>query len=222
MIKLKNLIESTGRNFPNPSLKEYILQNKVVSISDWFYHGTPFGGLKEMLINGIYGTDHGEIAEHDAFSTSLNSEMLTMFSEGDGETGLQFKVKNAQVVVLDDILTYLATQLPGSGMDVEVDNEEKFEKFCQQFNIPTNGRKNTPYLPYNYLSSLGVDAFIYDYVWKRIDMGISPDVRDESEIAFIGKGIEKLNKSVSGIWVDGHEYFPEETELALRDIEERI
>jgi len=222
MIKLKHLLESHGKNLPDPSLAQYIRQNKVVSISDWVYHGTPYDGLKEILINGVYGTEHGEVAEHDAFSTSLNSEMLRMFSEGAGDTGLQFQVKNAQVVVLDDILTYLVTQLPGSGMSAEVDDEEVFAEFCRKFKIPTDNWKNTPYLPYNYLSSLGVDAFMYDYVYSRWSRGMSADVRDESEIAFIGKGLGKLNKSVTGIWVDGHEYEPEEKAEALRDIEGKL
>ena len=222
MIKLKRILEATGGQLPNPSLGEYILQHRVVSISDWLYHGTPLEGLKEMLTSGIYGTQHGEVAEYDAFSTSLNSEMLSMFSEGAGDTGLQFKVENANVVILDDILTYLVTQLPGSGMDAEVDDEEKFEKFIEQFNVPVGTYKNVPYLPYNYLSSLGIDAFMYDYVWLRIKRGLSPSVRDESEICFIGNGIEKLNKSITSIWVDGQEYEPEEKAMALQDIEDRI
>jgi hypothetical protein len=175
-----------------------------------------------MLTNGICGTGHGEVAEYDAFSTSLNSEMLAMFSDGDGETGLQFKVKNAKIVVLDDILTYLVTQLPGSGMTVEIDDEERFEKFVRAFKIPTDNWKKTPYLPYNYLSSLGVDAFMYDYVYKRWSKGHSTPMRDESEICFIGKGFDLLNKSVTGIYVNGNKYELPEKEEALRDIEARL
>lgn len=222
MIKLKRLLESNGRQLPDPSLGQYILQNRVVSVSDYLYHGTPLEGLKEMLTNGIYGTEHGEVAEHDGFSTSVNSEMLSMFSEGAGDTGLSFKVQNAKVVVLDEILTYLVTQLPGSGMSAEIDDEAAFQAFVTRYKIPTDNWKHTPYLPYNYLSSLGVDAFMYDYVWKRMDMGMSPSVRDESEICFIGKGLELLNKNVHGIWVDGREYEPNEKVEALADIEARL
>lgn len=222
MIKLNRLLESHGKQLPSPKLASFILKNYVVDLSDWLYHGSPYEGMKEMLTSGIYGTQHGEVAEYDAFSTSLNSEAIAMFSEGNGETGFQFKVEGAKIVVLDDILTYLVTQLPGSGMSAEVDDEERFQRFCRAFKIPTDNWKHTPYLPYNYISSLGVDGFMYDYVYQRWSRGMSASVRDESEIAFIGKGLEKLNKSVTGIWVDGHEYKPEEKVEALRDIEARL
>lgn len=219
IINLKQLLESSEKQLPSPKLASFINKHYVIDFSDWVYHGTPLTGLKEMLTNGIYGTGHGEVAEYDAFSTSLNSEMLAMFSDGDGETGLQFKVKNAKIVVLDDILTYLVTQLPGSGMTVEIDDEERFNKFVRAFKIPTDNWKKTPYLPYNYLSSLGVDAFMYDYVYKRWSKGHSTPMRDESEICFIGKGFDLLNKSVTNIYVNGNEYEPSEKEEALRHIE---
>lgn len=221
IINLKQLLESSEKQLPSPKLESFINKHYVIDFSDWVYHGTPLTGLKEMLTNGIYGTGHGEVAEYDAFSTSLNSEMLAM-SDGDGETGLQFKVKNAKIVVLDDILTYLVTQLPGSGMTVEIDDEERFEKFVRAFKIPTDNWKKTPYLPYNYLSSLGVDAFMYDYVYKRWSKGHSTPMRDESEICFIGKGFDLLNKSVTGIYVNGNKYELPEKEEALRDIEARL
>ena len=126
MIKLKSLIKETNpTNHPDSSLDSYLLQTRVVIISDWLYHGSPYEGLIEILKHGIGGTEHGEVAEHDTLSTSVNSEVLDYFSEGEGTTGLQFKVENAKVIVLDNILTYLTTQLPGSGMSVEIDNEEE-------------------------------------------------------------------------------------------------
>lgn len=222
MVRLKSLLESSGRQPPSPKLAPFILKHYVVEINDWLYHGTPYEGMKEMLTSGIYGTEHSIVAEYDAFSTSLNSEVIAMFSEGDGETGLQFKVQGAKVIVLDDILTYLVTQLPGSGMSAEIDDEEKFQKFVRAFRIPTDNWKKTPYLPYNYLSSLGVDAWMYDYVYKRWSRGMPSAVRDESEICFIGKGIEKLNGWISGIYVDGEEYEPDQKAEALRAVEERL
>jgi len=223
MIKLKQLLESHGTRLPDPSLGQYILENKVVSMTDWLYHGSPLEGLKSIIINGVWGTEHGEVAEYDTLSTSLNSEVLVLFSEGEGETGIQFEVKNANIVVLDDILTYLVTQLPGSGFDAEVDDEEEFERFCERFNVPTDNWKGTPYLPYNYLSSLGVDGFMFDYVYQRWSGGMSAGIRDESEIAFIGKkGLNKLNESISGIYVYGQEYTPEQKTEALEDIEGRL
>jgi len=207
---------------PSPALKDWLLSNRVGSISEWLYHGTPYDGLKSMLTEGIWGTEHGEVAEYDAFSTSLNSEVIAMFSEGDGETGIQFKVKDAKVVVLDEILTYLVTQLPGSGMSAEIEDEEAFAKFCETFKIPTGNWKHTPYLPYGYLSSLGVDAFVYDYTWKRLQSGHTMRIRDEHEICFIGNGIQKLNGWIETIYVDGDEFGPEEKEMALRAIAEKI
>lgn len=222
MVRLKRLLESHGEQLPSPKLASFILKNYVVEINDWLYHGSPYEGMKEMLTSGIYGTEHSEVAEYDAFSTSFNSEVITMFSEGDGETGFQFKVQGIKVVVLDDILTYLVTQLPGSGMSAEIDDEERFQKFCRAFKIPTDNWKNTPYLPYNYLSSLGVDAWMYDYVYKRWSRGMSAGVRDESEVCFIGDGINKLNKMISGIYIDGKEYEPSQKFEALADLESRI
>jgi hypothetical protein len=223
VIKLRLLIESTGKNLPDPSLAEWILQNRTTSLSEWLYHGTPLEGLKSILFDGIRGTDHGEVAEHKTFSTSINSEVLDLFSEREGTTGLQFKIKNSRVIILDDILTYLVTQLPGSGFGAEIEDESQFEEFVKKFKIPIGHYKNTPYLPYDYLSSLGVDAFMFEYVYKRMQQGRSPSLRDESEICFIGnKGIDLLNKSITGIWVYDHEYEPNEKVQALQDIDDRL
>ena len=174
-------------------------------MSEYLYHGSPFDGLVSMLVRGISGTEHGEVAEYESFSTSLNSEMLHFFSEGNGETGLSFKAENIKVVVLDDMMTYLVTQLAGSGFDAQVEDEQKFEEFCQKFDIPIGTHRHEPCLPYGYLSSLGVDAFTFDYVWKRYGSG-HMHRNDESEICFIGKSIPKLNKMIHGIWVDGEEF----------------
>jgi hypothetical protein len=222
MIKLTNLLEARGSSRPDPSLVTWLHENRVVSVSDWLYHGTPLEGLKNMIIHGIHGDQHGEVSEYNAFSTSFNSEVLHYFSDGEVTTGLQFKVENAKVLVLDEIMTYLVTQLAGSGMDAEITDEEAFEKFVKTFKVPSDNWKQSYYLPYDYITSIGVDAFMYDYVWKRWDKGMSPSHQDESEICFVGKGFELLNKSVSGIWVYDHEYELSEKEEALRDIEARI
>lgn len=222
MIKLKSLLQEHTDSRPDPSLDAHILQNNVVTISDWLYHGTPYDGLQSMLVEGIHGTEHGEVAEYDTLSTSFNNEVLDYFSEGEGTTGLQFQVKNAKVVVLDNILAFLVTQLPGSGIGLEIDNEEEFENFCQKFNVPISNWKKTPCLPYNYLSSLGVDAFMFEYVLKNYQRGHLP-FRDESEVCFIGKqGMALLNKSVTGIWVDGEEFEPSQKQEALQMIQRKI
>jgi hypothetical protein len=220
MIKMRPLTEG-GKygDWPNPLLKDYLLKNAVVSLSDYLYHGTPFDGLVSMLVRGIHGTQHGEVAEYDSFSTSLNSEMLHYFSEGNGETGLQFKVENIKVIVLDDMMSFLVTQLPGSGVGLEVDDEAKFEEFCEKFDIPIGTHKHVPCLPYDYLSSLGVDAFMFDYVWRRYSSG-HVSGNDESEVCFIGKSIDKLSNMISGIWVDGEEF--EKKLPALRAIKRKM
>jgi hypothetical protein len=221
MIKLKPLTEMNKYgDQPSPLLKKYLLENKVVSISEYLYHGSPFDGLVQMLVRGISGQEHGEVAEYQSFSTSINSDILHYFSEGDGETGVQFKVENANVIVLDDIMTFLVTQLPGSGFSAEVDDEEKFEKFCQQFEIPIGTHRHEPCLPYGYLSSLGVDAFVFDYTWKRMQSGFGSSHNDESEICFIGKGISKLDKLITTIYVDGEEF--DKKLPALRAIKRKI
>jgi hypothetical protein len=225
MIKLKPLMEMNKYgDQPSPLLKKYLLENKVAELTEYLYHGSPFDGLVQMLVHGFSGQEHGEVAEYESISTSLNSEILHYFSEGDGETGLQFHVKNAKVIVLDDIMTYLVTQLPGSGMSAEVDDEQKFEEFCQRFDIPVGSYRHVPHLPYGYLSSLGVDAFVYDYTWKYwSDFGGNRGAsvaRDEHEICFIGKGIERLEKSITTIYVDGEEF--DKKLLALRAIKKKM
>jgi hypothetical protein len=101
-------------------------------------------------------------------------------------------------------------------MDVEVD-ENELEIFCKKYQVPIDGRGRY-YLPYGYLSSLGVDAFTYEYVWRRIRRGMESSVRDESEIGFIGQGIPKLNNFVDSIYIDETEY--DTKEEALASIEE--
>src|SRR5271169_4386266 len=124
MIKLKPLMEMNKYgDQPSPLLKKYLLENKVEELTEYLYHGSPFDGLVDMLVHGFHGTEHGEVAEYESISTSLNSEMLHHFSEGNGMTGLQFHVKNAKIIILDDIMTYLVTQEAGSGFDAEIEDE---------------------------------------------------------------------------------------------------
>lgn len=224
-ISLKSLVpESAVWEGPQPSplLGKYILRDKTGEFSGALYHGSPYQGLYQILTHKIYGQEHGEVSEHESFSTSVNPNILHYFSEGDGETGLEFEVKNIKVVVLDQYLTFLVTQLAGSGFDAEIDDEEKFEKFCNAFRIPsgtgTYARGNY-YLPYNYLSSLGVDAFTFDYVWRRWQSGMNSEYNQESEVCFIGKGIDVLNKSITRIFVDGEEF--EDRALAIQALKEK-
>ena len=69
-----------------------------------------------------------------------------------------------------------------------------------------------------------MDAFAFDYTWKYwSDWGGgrgSSAARDEHEICFIGKGIQTLEKSISGIYVDGEEF--EEKLPALRAIKRKM
>jgi hypothetical protein len=199
----------------------YILKHCRHKFSGTVYHGSPMEGLQSMLTEGIYGTEHGELAEYETLSTSVNSEVLHMFSEGHGDTGVEFNVKGINLIVLDDKLSRLMGALPGSGMDWEVDDEEEYEEFCIKHGLPQKkwGRGGY-YLPYNYLSSLGADAMCYDYVWRRIDHGMPPSARDESEIAFFGRGLKKLNNMVDTIWVDGQTFEISEKAQALAAIAE--
>jgi len=221
MIKLKTILnEIQNSDQPDKSLNLYILKNKVRIFNGTLYHGTPMEGLKSIITNGIWGTQHGEIAEYDTFSTSINSQVLTLFSEGDGKTGLEFDLRKISVVVLDDILHKLMIELPGSGMEINV-NEPSFLEFCNEFSVPRQRRgRYEYYLPYGYLSSLGVDAFTFDYVWKHIEQNNPPTHNDETEIAFLPNGMKKLNNMVNIIWVDGQNFDIEEKLNALAAIEE--
>lgn len=221
MIKLKSLLKESRLSFPeDKSLNKFLLENKVVNFSDWLYHGTPLAGLKSMLVDGIYGTQHGEVAEYESFSTSVNSEVISLFSEMEGETGLQFDVKNIKLLIVEDILHHLLIQLPGSGMEVDV-NDDKLKEFCEKYKIPHDDREGF-YLPYGYLSSLGIDAFIFDYTWKKVSIGHSVPVRDESEVCFVGSGIQKLNSFIKTIYVYDTSYDITEKDVALAEIEKRL
>jgi hypothetical protein len=220
MIKLSSLLESTGAG-PHPKLAQYLLKHRTDTFSGTLFHGTPLYGLKQMLVNGIYGTEHGELSEDNTFSTSLNDEVLTMFSEGDGTTGLEFEVKDIKVLILDDLIAHFAIAARGSGMEVDVD-EVKAAKFAKAFKLPLDRFSNEPIFPYNYLSSLGVDAVAYDYVWKRIQRGRGSFDRDESEICFLGHGIKKLNHFIADIYVNGHGFMDKAEALqAIGDPENR-
>ena len=223
MIKLKKLIrlnEWGDNKLPDPSLGKFILESKVKHFSGHLYHGSPLDGLKSMLADGISGTQHGEIAEYETFSTSINKKMLRLFSEGNGDSGLVFNVEHVSLIVLDDILHKLLIKLPGSGMSIDID-ETKMEEFCERFKVPI-GSDGEPYLPYGYLSSLGIDSFMYEYVWKLIHTGRRPEQNDESEICFIGDSIGKLNNCIESFYVDGQEFDIKEKELALNAIEELL
>lgn len=221
MIKLKSLImEMNPDTRPDSTLDAFLLENRVETISDHLYHGSPFDGLQSMLLHGMWGTEHGEVSEHESFSTSLNAGILHYFSEGDGETGIEFKVNNLKVIVLDEVMAYLVTRLAGSGYDPEVD-EETIETFCKNFNVPIGGYRHDYFLPYNYLSSLGVDAFMYEYAWKRYRSGNIP-YNDESEVCIIGSSIEKMNNFVYTIYVDGDEFDVDDKAAALRAVQEKI
>lgn len=221
MIKLKTLVKEGyyADKFDSPELKQWILANRMVTINDFLYHGSPLEGLKGMIENGIYGTEHGEVAEYNSFSTSFNSNILHYFSEDGSDTGLSFKANNVKVVVLDNILHFLVTQAGGSGIDIDV-NEEELAKFARTFKLPMD--RGEPYLPYGYLSSLGVDAFTFDYVWQRYSKGHPMPHNDESEVCFIGDSIDKLNSMVDEIYVDGNSYSLNEQAAAIEDIESRL
>jgi hypothetical protein len=210
----------TKRGVPKPSLKQHILKNNVHDFSDEVYHGSPALGLLSMLRYGINGHEHGEVAEYATFSTSINPDVLWLFSEGAKATGISFAVKGAKIVVLDDILSFLVTALPGSGMDVDVD-QEQLDAFIAKFGVPSN-QTYGPHLPYDYLSSLGVDGFMYDSVYKAWKSGINFRRNDEMEICFIGQGIEKLSNMISGIFVAGHEYKVSEKDKAIMALGKKV
>lgn len=222
MIKLKTILNEIDKeDMVDPRLKPYLLKNHTQLFSGELYHGTPLDGLKEMLTRGIYGTQHGEVAEEETLSTSVNPDVLQLFSDMNGYTGLIFDVKNFCLLVLDDVLSYFATRLPGSGLTIEVD-EKELRKFLLKFKLPLDRFEHEPHFPYNYIASLGVDGFVYEYTWDRIKGGYSGGDRDESEIAIVGNSIQKLNESIVTIYVEGTEYEISQKAEVLADIEARL
>ena len=225
MIKLRKILnEHFSNQRPDPSLDAFLKENKVHKFTGYLYHGSPMEGLKGMLTSKIWGQEHGEIAEYSTFSTSANSEILHFFSEGEGETGLSFHVKDANILVLDDIIHFLAGQLSGAGTTSDVD-EEELKQFCERYKVAHNkgwGIANY-FLPYDYISSLGVDGFVFDYTWQRLRKGMVQMPRnDESEICFVGDGIDRLNNEIFSIWVDGQEFEPTQKAEAIKAIDEYV
>ena len=222
VIKLKRLISEWGdKERPDQSFDQLLRAERVVDFGDYVYHGSPLIGLKGMLEEGIYGQEHNEVAEYNAFSTSPNSGVLHYFSEGDGDTGLCFKIESAKVLVLDEYLTKLVTELPGSGMSAEVEDEEAFETFCLQYKMPRRKHDGDFYLPYGYIESLGVDAFMYDYAYSMYKRG-NIRYNDECEVCFVGSAIDKLGRHIHQMWVDGNDYDGDDVVAAVRAINEKL
>ena len=94
MIKLRPLTEwNKYGDQPSPLLKKYLLENKVGELTEYVYHGSPFEGLVDMLVHGFNGQEHGEVAEYETITTSLNSEVLHFFSEGNERLGCSSTLK---------------------------------------------------------------------------------------------------------------------------------
>lgn len=215
--------EAFTREQPSPALADY-LRSAAKTWSGTVYHGTPVRGLHAMLANGIYGTQHGELAENDTLSTSLNDNVLSMFSEGDGTTGLDFSVNGIKLLVLDPMLTRLAIERGGSGMIQSLEDEDfgadEFNEFCERYQILPKYHGEYAF-PYDYLSGIGIDAVVYEYTWDRNERGSGFD-RDESEICFLAGGIEKLNHCIDTIYVCGKPYEASDRASAIADMEERM
>jgi hypothetical protein len=189
------------------SFKKYLIDEWVYNISGTVYHGSPACGLESILTEGIYGKEHGEVSEYNTFSTSFNAEVLRMFSDGDGYMGVSFNVKNAKILVMNDLIAELATAEVGSGLSFDND-EEEMNELVDEYDIPKNRRGNHS-LPFGYISDLGVDGFMYEYVHKKMLFG-SFDTRDESELCFLGNGIARLDKIMESIIIENDEYNPKD------------
>ena len=77
------------------------------------------------------------------------------------------------------------------------------------------------YLPWGYIDLLGVDAFMYEYaynMWKRGNIRYD----DECEICFVGSAIDKLQRHIHQIWVDGNDYDGDDVVAAVRAINEKL
>lgn len=213
----QHLTESTQPVWDSSKLISYLMENKVNSYSGILYHGTPKDGLLSMLKEGLWGTQHGEISEYNTLSTSINENVLNLFADHDKGTGVEFTVKDKKILVLDEILSHLATRSGGSGIEFDFD-EDEYEEFCREYSIPKNNRDY--YLPYNFFSDMGtVDCIVYDYTWKMIHGRGYQGGNDETEICFVGNGIDKINKDITGIYIDWDEYDITEKQEAINRLE---
>lgn len=212
------VLEANVKSETKPqNLEQYLLEECVETVSGSFYHGTPMDGLVSMLVEGIHGTEHNEFSENDTLSTSANPEMLRMFSERRKDNGLEFAVSSARVLIVDDVLATALTTRRGSGIDFDVEDEE-LREFAERFDIPMDDR-GRPELPYDYIESLGVDAFMYEYAYRSMRGGGGRH-NDEMELCFVGPAVSKLSEKIEAIFVDGEEYPAERKAEALKAAKE--
>jgi len=210
---------SGGSTFKAADFKAFLLEEKVHNISGTVYHGTPMSGLLSMLKEGVYGTQHGEIATYDSLSTSFNPGVLSLFSERRKENGLEFKVSNVRTLVMDDMLAHLLTAASGSGIEFDFD-EDEMRELGERFSIPSSGRHGYA-LPFGFIDTLGVDACMYEYVYDSVKgsrKGFKPN--DEAELCFLGSAITNLSSKIDSIWVDGASYDSGEKAEAIAAAEE--
>ena len=171
------------------------------------YHGTPPAGLKEILRTNINGQMHGEFNEDFSFSTSINRNMLQIFSESRFPIGFKFILKHdVKCLSINRWLGYL---ICGYRHEVELTDEDKviIDKIIKKYDL-TEDKVGDTYLPANFLSDRitdHVDCVCYDYVRKHIQQNKLGGLgNDETEICFVGQGIDRIlnNPNACEIWVD--------------------
>ena len=186
-------------------IKREFLKQKIVPWDEsYLYHGTPPKGLACILKNGLYCAGSHDL-DFCLLSTSNNDNVLTLFSEVNGTTGLVFNPKFKKVLVLDDFWYDVLYGMSGTGAadmwdDRVAENPEDGER-AEKMGLWDGSE-------FKYESG----RFLETFLPKDVEAIMFPAFREdkggntESEMAVTTAGMKVLEKSIEYIYIDGKEF----------------
>ena len=182
----------------------------VAPFNDYLFHGTPLDGLLDMIRDGISPNDHSEL-NIPALSTSINSEVLVMFSDGEKQTGLIFNAHFNKVVTLDDTHYCLAAYEAGDFIDDLMEKNPGLEARLRQIGyVQHDGSVG---MSEGELAGLFPDADAF--ILPGFD---NPHVRAEAEMAVTELGCKKLEHMIEYIYIRDHEFDTAEGLTKLKEM----
>lgn len=191
---------------------KYIKDN-TITYTGTLYHGTFLGNLYDILNDGsVYGNTHGELLENDTLSTSINSNVLSMFSDTD--SGLMFEVNNLKVFIIPD---WFHSAYTNSGLEFDdVVEEAQAIKNIKKYKIPMGQFEqiDEEYLSEK-LAQHNIYAGCYQYTANAIETNNIERIRDEYEIVIFrpDKNLKLSEVQIEDEWFDT----PEEAVQHIED-----
>ena len=197
--------------------REFLKQEIVPWDESYLYHGTPPTGLACILKNGLYCAGSHDL-DFCLLSTSNNDNVLTLFSEVHGTTGLVFNPKFKKVLVLDDFWFDALYGMSGSGAadmwdDRVAENPEDDER-AQKMGLWDGSE-------FKYESG----RFLETFLPKDVEAIMFPSFREdkggnaESEMAVTTAGMKVLEKAIEYIYIEGKEF--DSVDAARKHLEEQ-